>query len=109
MIEQSKMTTTASFIDKCPSMDWSREDNLYSRFKLWKQRCEMRLTDPMVKIDEEVQCKHLLCWSCEHGMELFNSLDLSADDQKKLKKLLGEIRKIRKTSLKRVDRSVVAA
>ena len=75
---------TASFIDKGPSMDWSTDDNLYSRFKMWKQRCELLFTGPMVKIDE-VQCKHLLYWSGEHGMELFNSWDLSADDQKKLK------------------------
>lgn len=76
---------TASFIDKGPSMDWSTDDNLYSRFKMWKQRCELLFTGPMVKIDEEVQCKHLLYWSGEHGMELFNSWYLSADDQKKLK------------------------
>lgn len=100
---------TASFIDKGLSMDWSTDDNLYSRFKMWKQRCELLFTGPMVKIDEEVQCKHLLYWSGEHGMELFNSWDLSADDQKKLKNLLGEIRKLRKASLERADRSVGAA
>ena len=43
----------------------------------------------MVKTDDEVQSKHLLYWSGEHGMELFNSQDLSADDQKKLKKNTG--------------------
>lgn len=79
------MAASASFIDKGPSMDWSTDDNLYSRFKMWKQRCELLFTGPMVKIDEEIQCKHLLYWSGEHGMELFNSWDLSADDQKKLK------------------------
>ena len=83
------MTTIASFIDNGLSMDWSTDDNLYSRFKMWKQICELLFTGPMVKIDEEVQCKHLLYWSGEHGMELFNSWDLSADDQKKLKKTTG--------------------
>lgn len=38
----------------------------------------------MAKIDEEIKCKHLLYWSGEQGIELFNSWDLSADEQKKL-------------------------
>ena len=36
----------------------------------------------MAKIDEEIKCKHLLYWSGEQGIELFNSCDLSADEQK---------------------------
>lgn len=84
-IEQTKMAASASFIDKGPSLDWSTDDNLYSRFKMRKQRCKLLFTGTMVKIEEEIQCKHLLCWSGEHGRELFNSWDLSADDQKKLK------------------------
>ena len=38
----------------------------------------------MAKTDEEIKCKHLLYWSGEQGIELFNSWDLSADKQKKL-------------------------
>ena len=38
----------------------------------------------MAKIDEEIKCKHLLYWSGEQGIELFNSCDLSADEKKKL-------------------------
>ena len=65
-------------------MDWSTDENLYSRFKMWKQRCEMLFTGLMAKIDEEIQGKHLLYWAGEHGLELFNSWGLSADEQKKL-------------------------
>ena len=78
------MAASASFIDKGPTMDWSTDENLYSRFKMWKQRCELLFTGPMAKIDEEIQCKHLLYWAGEHGLELFNSWGLSADEQKKL-------------------------
>jgi len=78
------MAASASFIDKGPNMDWSTDENLYSRFKMWKQRCELLFTGPMAKIDEEIQCKHLLYWAGEHGLELFNSWGLSADEQKKL-------------------------
>ena len=38
----------------------------------------------MAKFDEEIKCKHLLYWSGEHGIELFNSWDLSANEQKNL-------------------------
>ncbi|PFX17897.1 Retrovirus-related Pol polyprotein from transposon 17.6 [Stylophora pistillata] len=55
-----------------------------SQFKMWKQRCELLFTGPMAKIDEEIKCKHLLYWSGEQGIELFNSWHLSADEQKKL-------------------------
>ena len=51
---------------------------------MWKQRCELLFTGPMAKIDEEIKCKHLLYWSGEQGIELSNSWDLSADDQKQL-------------------------
>ena len=34
---------------------------------------------------------NFLYWSGEHGMELFNSWDLQADDQKKLGKALREV------------------
>ena len=37
----------------------------------------------MANIDEEIKCKHLLYWSGEQGIELFNSWDLSSDEQKK--------------------------
>ena len=75
---------TPYFIDKAFSIDWSMDEKLYNRFKIWKQRCELLFTGPMGKIDEEVKCKNLLYWSGERGIELFSSWDLSAEQQKKL-------------------------
>ena len=69
-----------SFIDKSPSIDWSTDENLYSRFKMWQQR--LLFTGPMAKTDEEIKCKHLLYWLGEHGIELFNTWD--SDEQKTL-------------------------
>ena len=51
---------------------------------MWKQRWKLLFTGPMAKIDEEIKCKHLLYWSGEQDIELFNSCDLSAVEQKKL-------------------------
>ena len=82
-VKQTTWRVRISF-DKGPSIDWSTDENLYSRFKMWKQRCELLFTGPMAKIDEEIKCKHLLHWSGEQGIELFNSWDLSADEPKKL-------------------------
>lgn len=54
------MAASIAFIDKGPSIDWSTEGNLYIRFELWKQRCELLFTGPMAKREEEIQCKLLL-------------------------------------------------
>ena len=66
-------------------MDWSVGEGLYNRFKLWKQQCELLFSGPLVKLEEPIQCKYLLYWSGERGLELFNSWDLSEDEQKILR------------------------
>ena len=66
-------------------MDWSVGEGLYNRFKLWKQQCELLFSGPLVKLKEPIQCKYLLYWSGERGLELFNSWDLSEDEQKVLR------------------------
>lgn len=74
----------ANQILKGPVMDWSTDEGLYSRFKIWKQQCELLFTGPLVKLEEAVKCKYLLFWSGRQGLELFNSWDLSEDEQKLL-------------------------
>ena len=66
-------------------MDWSVGEGLYNRFKLWKQQCELLFSGPLVKLEEPIQCKYLLYWSGERGLELCNSWDLSEDEQKILR------------------------
>ena len=53
------------FIDKRPSIGWTY------RF----------IYRAVAKDEEEIKCKHLLGWSGEHGIELFNSWDMSAEEQ----------------------------
>ena len=69
---------------KVRQLTGARTKNLYSQFKMWKQRWKLLFTGPMAKIDKEIKCKRLLYRSGEQGIELFNSCDLSADKQKKL-------------------------
>ena len=45
----------------------------------------MLFSGPLVKLEEPIQCKYLLYWSGERGLELFNSWDLSEDEQKILR------------------------
>ena len=66
-------------------MDWSVGEGLYNRFKLWKQQCELLFSGPLVKLEEPIQCKYLLYVSGKRGLELFNSWDLSEDEQKILR------------------------
>ena len=60
------------------------ELTLQEEIKLAKRVKANKEFSPMAKIEEDIKCKHLLYWSREHGIELFNSWDLSPDDQKKL-------------------------
>ena len=66
-------------------MDWSIREGLYNRFKLWKQQCELLFSGPLVKLEEPIQCNYLLYWPGERSLELFNSWDLSEDEQKILR------------------------
>lgn len=57
-------------MDKGPSIGWSYR-HIYPR-------ADSEL------VEEEIKCKHPLCWSGEHGIELFNSWNMFAEEQKQL-------------------------
>ena len=65
-------------------MDWTADDGLYSRYKIWKQRCQILFTGPMSKVAEDIQCKYLLYWAGECGLDLFNSWSVNDDEQQLL-------------------------
>ena len=77
------MAASSSFI-KGPTLDWSSDDSLYNRFKLWKQQHTLLFARPMSEIIEENQCKYLLCWAGECAIEQFNSWGLKTDQEKSL-------------------------
>ena len=72
MNEQVSDTTnkiaSPSFIDKEPSIGWTNRHIC--------PRADGEL------VEEEIKCKDLLCWSGEQGIELFNSWNMSAEEQK---------------------------
>ena len=50
----------------------------------------------MATDEEEIKCKHLLCWSGEHGIELFNSWDMMSEESadKQLRLMNTEVQSI---------------
>ena len=74
----------AALLGKGPTMDWSANEGLYNRFKMWKQRSELLFEGPMDKTEENVKCKYLLYWAGERGLELYNSWGLTEAEQKVL-------------------------
>ena len=54
------MAAAANHIFKGPVMDWSTDEGVYNRYKLWKQHCELLFTGPLVKLDEAIKCKYQL-------------------------------------------------
>ena len=65
-------------------------------------------TGPMARMGEETKCKHLLYWSGECGIELFNSWDLGTEEQKKLENYWENFESYVKPH-SRVDHSLEAA
>ena len=70
---------------KGPVMDWSPDNGLPNRYKLWKQKCILLFETLLCEKTEEYQCKMLLCYSLsDRGLELFNSWTFSAVEKKVL-------------------------
>ena len=67
---------------KGPVMDWSPDNGLPNRYKLWKQKCILLFETLLCEKTEEYQCKMLLCYSGDRGLELFNSWTFSAVEKK---------------------------
>ena len=49
-------------MDLCPKMDWTLDNGLYQRFKVFKERCIDILSGPLHSIPEENQVYQ---WSSE--------------------------------------------
>ena len=68
-----------------PKMDWSPGPDLHTRFKRFRQKCELLLDGPLKSRDSTQKCKYVLLWSGDHGLDLFNTWALTTDQQKDLK------------------------
>ena len=61
-------------------MDWTVNDGLYHRFLKWKLKCENILDCELATLSETRQCKKLISWSGNDGMDLVVSWGLTDGD-----------------------------
>ena len=58
---------------KSPSMDWTTPGDLWSRFKLFKQKCGLIFDGPLHDKDEDYKVRMLLLWTDDKGLEIYNT------------------------------------
>ena len=63
-----------------PKMDWTVNDSFYHHFLEWKLKCENILECELAALPEHQQCKKLIAWSGDFGMDLYVSWDLTKDE-----------------------------
>ena len=57
-------------MDLGPKMDWTLDNGLYQRFKVFKERCIDILSGPLHATPEENQVNYLRYWMGEEGSKL---------------------------------------
>ena len=62
-----------------PKMDWTVNDGLYHRFLKWHLKCENILECELAALPERQQCKKVIAWSGDFGMDQYVSWGLSTD------------------------------
>ena len=63
-----------------PKMDWTVNDGLYHQFWKWKLKCENILECELATLLESRQCKKLISWSGDDGINLVVSWGLTDSD-----------------------------
>ena len=63
-----------------PKMDWTVNDGLYHWFLKWELKCENILDCELATLSETRQCKKLIAWSGDDGMDLVVSWGLTDSD-----------------------------
>ena len=61
-------------------MDWTVNDSLYHCFLKWKLKCENILECELAALPEPQQCKKVIAWSGDFGMEQYVSWGLTKDE-----------------------------
>ena len=63
-----------------PHMDLTVNDNLYHRFLKWHLKCENILECELVALPEHQQCKKVIAWSGDCGMDQYMSWNLLSNE-----------------------------
>ena len=74
---------------KPPSMDFTSPGDMYKRYKLFKQKCQLIFDGPMKDQEEEYKVRMLLLWVGDKGLEIYNTATFAnAADKLKLNPVL---------------------
>ena len=65
-----------------PKMYWTVNDSLYHRFLKWRLKCKNILECEFVALQESQQCKKVITWSGDFGMDQYVSLSLTKEELK---------------------------
>ena len=60
-----------------PKIDWTVNDGLYHRFLKWHLKCKNILEYELAMLPERRQCKKVIAWSGDFGMDQYVSWSLS--------------------------------
>ena len=63
-----------------PKMDWTVNDGLYHQFIKWILKCENILECELGALPEKWQCKKVIAWSRDFGMDQYVSWNLPKDE-----------------------------
>ena len=61
-------------------MDWTVNDGLYHKFLKWCLKCENILECELVMLIEMKQCKKVIVWGGDFGMDQYVSWNLTTDE-----------------------------
>ena len=65
-----------------PRMDWTVNDSLYHCFLKWRLKCKNILECELAALPEPQQCKKVIAWSREFGMDQYVSWGLTKEELK---------------------------
>ena len=63
-----------------PKMDWTENGSLYHCFLKWKLKCINLLKCELAALPEPQQCKKLIDWSWDFGIDQYESWGLTKDE-----------------------------
>ena len=63
-----------------PHMDWMMNDGLYHQFLKWHLKCENILEHELATLPEWQQCRKVIAWNGDCGMDQYVSWNLQSDD-----------------------------
>ena len=59
-----------SLIETGPKLDWTRDHQMYKRYKKWKKQVEMLMDSMLEEESGKVKCNYLKFWLGEEGLPL---------------------------------------